>query len=112
MSNTILVIEDDHDIRAAFRQSLENMGHRVFSATNGSEGLLLLKKLVRPDLIILDMFMPVMNGEEFLKEKNSDEQFRSIPLLALTTYDEKILLIGNSPFFVRPNNSTMILKEA
>jgi CheY-like chemotaxis protein len=65
MSN-VLVIEDNKTLNQAYRMILQREGHEVRVAYNGAEGLELVK-LSEPDLILLDMLMPVMNGVDFLK---------------------------------------------
>jgi len=81
----ILVIEDDLDIRETCRQILEYEGYTVLTAANGEQGLEILRRGgVRPALILLDMMMPVMNGWEFLKNRNGDAELRTIPVVVVT----------------------------
>lgn len=110
-SGIILVIEDDHDTRVAIRQALESEGHNVYSATNGSEGLRLLSKISHPSLIILDMVMPLMNGDEFLRIKENDPELKDIPTLVVTSYKEKLDLIGNNNFLMKPFDLDMFVDE-
>ncbi len=63
----ILIIEDDKDLNAAYALILNAESHTVQSAYNGSEALVLLKNF-NPDLILLDLLMPVKSGVEFIKE--------------------------------------------
>lgn len=62
----ILVVEDDKDLNRAYQIILENEGHKVESAFNGQEALKALQTF-KPDLILLDLLMPIMGGLEFLK---------------------------------------------
>lgn len=110
-NGTILVIEDDHDTRVAIRLALENTGHRIYSATNGSEGLRLLKKLGNPDLIVVDMIMPIMNGIEFIQAKESDPQYSDIPLLVITSFKEKLQFIGDNSFLMKPLDLDVLLSK-
>ncbi len=85
----VLVIEDDYGIREAIREFLEMEGFRVVVACNGKEGIELLSEIQSPCLIILDFFMPVMDGSEFLQELQSRPQFQqnkvfSIPIALLS----------------------------
>ena len=65
----VLVVEDDRDVCDAIRESLEDAGYRVCAASNGADALALLRDLgAMPDLILLDLMMPVMDGERFLEE--------------------------------------------
>lgn len=77
---TILVIEDEHGIREGIQLILEDRGHRVTAAKNGSEGLALLPA----DLIILDLMMPVMDGERFLQELSERTEYSMIPVIVMT----------------------------
>lgn len=63
----ILVVEDDDAIRNAIKDFLEAESHEVHVAVNGEQGLECLERIGRPCLIFLDLFMPVMNGNEFLR---------------------------------------------
>ena len=65
----ILVIEDDKELNAAYRLILSRDGHNVESAYNGSEALKVLNSF-KPELILLDLLMPVKSGVEFIKEYN------------------------------------------
>lgn len=83
----VVVIEDDLDIREVLQQLLEMEGYRVLTATNGQEGLLLLQKGINPSLILLDLFMPIMNGVQFLDLYKSDPQlskFKEVPIVILS----------------------------
>jgi DNA-binding response OmpR family regulator len=63
---TLLIVEDDEMLNQAYKMILEKEGHDVHVAFNGKEGLELAKK-VKPELVLLDIMMPTMNGIEFLK---------------------------------------------
>jgi len=61
----VLIIEDEHSFREALEMAISDEGYSVVSATNGEEALQLLERL-QPDLILMDVHMPVMDGIEFL----------------------------------------------
>ena len=99
----ILIIEDDHDIRVCFRRILEEYNFNIFSATNGQDALFLLGKLKElPSLIIADIGMPIMDGNEFVREKNKDERLKDIPVLIITAQSEKVRLEGKFPVLQKP----------
>jgi len=83
---TVLVIEDDWVIRETLQELLANEGYRVVTAVNGLEGLGLLRKEHDVCAILLDLQMPVMNGEKFLDEvqRDSDPRLKTLPVLVLT----------------------------
>lgn len=62
----VLVLEDEPDLRALYRVNLSEAGHEVLTAANGAEGLGMLARQ-RPDVILVDLMMPVMDGYEFLQ---------------------------------------------
>lgn len=68
----ILIVEDDKDLNNAYKIILENEGHKVISVFNGQEALKALKDF-EPQLILLDLLMPVMGGLEFLQEYDLDK---------------------------------------
>lgn len=80
----ILVIEDNHDLRVLYREHLEQSGHSVITLTNGLDALNLLKSGFRPQLIFLDINLPLMNGFEFLKEIETVNSFFEIPVVLVT----------------------------
>lgn len=65
---TVLLIEDDRSIRETMQELLEDEGYAVVTALNGAEGLRQLKKMKHSCLVLLDLLMPVMDGNQFLKE--------------------------------------------
>jgi len=86
LSKTILVVEDDHDTRVALRNSLEDEGYTVLSATNGRTGLEVLKANVLPSLILLDIMMPIMNGIDFLDAIKRDSCLSQIPVVVFSAF--------------------------
>ena len=83
----ILLVDDDGDVRETIREALEEEGHRVTSAANGQEALSLLRDgKVRPDLILLDIMMPEMDGWAFRAEQRKHPELASIPVVVFTAY--------------------------
>jgi len=83
---SVLVIEDDFDIRQTLREVLEEEGITVATAENGADALNMLRK-VRPELILLDLNMPVMDGVEFREAQARDPSLRQIPTVVLSAVD-------------------------
>ncbi len=69
---TILVVDDDHDMRVCIRETLESADYLVSTAANGRDALDRLRSGLSPALILLDLDMPVMNGLTFLRQKEAD----------------------------------------
>jgi CheY-like chemotaxis protein len=81
----ILIVENDMDNYALVRLVLEHAGYDVFLAVNGRDGVSAARQQL-PDLILMDMAMPVMDGWSATEKIKSDEATKSIPLYALTAY--------------------------
>jgi len=79
-----LLVEDDESIRLALTDMLEDEGFAVTTAVNGREALDLLRRFAPPEVILLDLMMPVMDGWEFRVEQQSDPALAGIPLLAMS----------------------------
>ncbi len=85
-SVSVLVIEDDFDIRQTICEVLEAEGLSVATAENGADALRVLTK-VRPGLILLDLNMPIMSGSEFREAQSRDPVLREIPTVVLSAVD-------------------------
>lgn len=90
MDKHILVVEDEPDIREAMAEAIAQAGFRVSTAENGSVGF---KKAIaeKPDLVLLDIIMPVMDGHETLKKLRQDPWGKSVKVIMLTSMDD----VGN-----------------
>jgi CheY-like chemotaxis protein len=80
----ILIVEDDHDIREALTQILEDEGYPVRGASNGREALDVAAAGPPPSLILLDLMMPIMNGWQFRAEQMKDARLASVPVLVIS----------------------------
>ncbi|WP_081210148.1 response regulator [Salegentibacter sediminis] len=83
----ILIVEDDKILRENTRELLEMENYNVFTAENGKEGMDAAKRL-KPDLIISDILMPVMDGYQLLKNLIQDRETREIPVIFLSAKSE------------------------
>jgi CheY-like chemotaxis protein len=86
---TVLVVDDDLEIRETIRDVLEEEGYRVDLAANGVEALALLRALSKegpnwPSLILLDLMMPEMNGWQFCEAQSKDDALRTIPVVVIS----------------------------
>lgn len=106
----ILLVEDDHDIRVALRQSLEMASYQVISAPNGKDALRIIKQQ-KPDLIILDMIMPLMDGEEFLRAKDSDSDLKEIPVMLISAFEDKLKVVPTRPNLKKPLDLEEVLQK-
>ena len=79
----ILVVEDHADLREMLAVLLESEGYAVQTATNGAEALERLHE-AKPALILLDLMMPVMTGDEFRERQLADPRYRDVPVICMT----------------------------
>jgi CheY-like chemotaxis protein len=84
-ARTVLVVEDDRDIRETLEDALTDDGFSVMAATNGRQALDLLPSIRRPFAVVLDILMPVMNGREFYERMRRDPRFQAVPVLVATS---------------------------
>ena len=82
-SNKVLIVEDDRDISDAITAVLSSSGLVVTQAENGQAGLDMAKKL-NPNVILLDINMPIMDGISMLRELRQLPQFKNLPIIILT----------------------------
>jgi CheY-like chemotaxis protein len=82
-AKTILLVEDEDDIREIMHDILAARGHRVVHACDGAEALLFLEERT-PDVILLDMHMPGMNGWEFLACRALTASHRRVPVVVVS----------------------------
>jgi DNA-binding response OmpR family regulator len=89
---TILVVEDDKFISNAYKAKFESEGFKFTAAFNGEEALQILQKTI-PDIIILDLVMPIKNGFEVLKEVKKSKSLNTIPIIVATNLGEEQYII-------------------
>jgi two-component system response regulator MprA len=81
----ILIVEDNSDLRSLLEDALDDAGYEVRAVGNGAEALELADRW-RPDAIVLDLMMPVMDGPSFLRQRRDVPPLASIPVLVLTAH--------------------------
>ena len=97
LGKCILIVEDDPDIRGMLNQLFEGEGFQVLQAENGKDALEVLRSSPKPDIILLDLLMPVMDGYGFRKVHETDYQLSSIPIVLMSAegqLDIKQMKIG------------------
>lgn len=104
---SILIVDDEVDLRDSLREVLDDEGYGVFVASNGREALTLLRTIPKPWLIILDLTMPVMNGTDFYRTLRATPALADIPVLISTS--DPAVAPSNVPLLKKPVNVDHLL---
>lgn len=115
MSAKILLIEDNPQNRYLATFLLQQRGHEIVEAETGRRGLELAAQ-VQPDLILLDIQLPVMDGHAVAEALKSDPALRGIPIIAVTSYAmvgdrERCLAAGAEGYIEKPINPESFVAE-
>jgi two-component system, OmpR family, phosphate regulon response regulator PhoB len=106
MKKTILVVDDEEIFRRLLRKALETSGYRVLEAVDGVEALMVAQEHA-PDLILMDIFIPVMDGYEACRMLKNGPDTKSIPIIAMSGRIQeidrrKLKRSGVGQYFVKP----------
>ncbi len=109
----ILIIDDAVHIRRLVTRMLEQVDFTTIEAADGVEGLRVLKEQ-RPDVVICDISMPVMNGHEFLNTVRNDPQLQHIPVIIITAMGQEeeaaISLMKADAYLTKPFSSSQLIE--
>ena len=108
----ILIVDDDDSIRSLLHQELGDAGYNIEEARNGKEALVCVRKQ-RPDLIILDIMMPEMNGFDVAAVLKNDPQTMDIPIIVLSIVQDKArgFRIGVDRYLTKPIDTGLLFAE-
>jgi CheY-like chemotaxis protein len=112
----VLIVEDNFDNRAIYSVLLQHAGYDVLQAPDGEEGVRLAAR-DHPDVILMDLSMPVLDGWEALKRLKSDPATASIPVFALSAHVlfegdfDRALEAGFAGYFTKPVEPKRVLQE-
>lgn len=103
---TILIVEDDEDILQLLQFNFESSGFQVHTSADGREGLAMARRL-RPDLVLLDLMLPGMDGFDICKSLKRDSETAQLPVIMLTARSEEVdrivgLELGADDYVVKP----------
>ena len=112
---TILLVEDNEMNRDMLSRRLARKGYAVLEATDGQQGIDKAKE-EKPDLILMDMSLPVIDGWEATKKLKADEATKDIPVIALTAHARerdrvKSMDVGCQDFFTKPVDLPSVLEK-
>ncbi len=105
MAKKILVVDDEADLRLMVSRGLAKRGYEVTGGKDGREALEQARRLL-PDLIILDIFLPFMNGDDVVRALKKDEKLKQIPVILISSVpeglDEKAAASGADAYLHKP----------
>ena len=115
MTKRILVVEDQEDNRTIVRDLLTNAGYEVIEATTGIEGVE-MAKAERPDLILMDIQLPGIDGYEASRQIKADASNQNTPIIAVTSYalsgdENKAIEAGCDAYFAKPFSPRKLLDK-
>jgi two-component system cell cycle response regulator DivK len=115
MSKRILVVEDQEDNRRILRDLLGNAGYTLIEAESGEEALTAVDGQ-RPDLILMDIQLPVMDGYEAARRIKSNPEMKAVPIIAVTSYalagdEAKALAAGCTAHISKPFSPRALLAK-
>ena len=115
MSGCILVVEDQIDNRQILRDLLGSAGYQLIEAENGEEALAAVAKQ-RPDLILMDIQLPVLDGYEVTRRIRADLNLKALPIIAVTSYalagdEAKALAAGCNAYVTKPYSPRQLLAK-
>ncbi len=112
----VAIVDDEESNIYALSNCLEARDMRIVIAKNGEELILLLKKDIKPDIILLDMMMPVMDGYETLGVLKGNDSFKQIPVIAVTARamkgdKEKCMEAGAWDYIAKPLDINLLMDK-
>jgi two-component system cell cycle response regulator DivK len=115
MTKHFLVVEDQEDNRQILRDLLSNAGYEMTEAVNGEEALAEVARQ-RPDLILMDIQLPVMDGYEATRRIRINPDMKSLPIIAVTSYalagdESKALAAGCDAYVTKPFSPRQLLAK-
>jgi Response regulators consisting of a CheY-like receiver domain and a winged-helix DNA-binding domain len=115
MSKRILVVEDQEDNRQILRDLLGSAGYDVIEAEDGQAALAMVKRQ-RPDLILMDIQLPLMDGYEATRRFKADPDLQNIPIIVVTSYalsgdEEKARAAGCDGYVTKPFSPRQLLAK-
>jgi len=114
MTKRILVVEDQEDLRGILRDLLTGSGYAVAEAADGQAGVEITRS-ERPDLVLMDIQLPVMDGYEATRQIKTDPDLKATPVIAVSSYamkgdEEKARAAGCDHYVTKPYSPVQLLR--
>jgi CheY-like chemotaxis protein len=107
----VLIVEDDEDLRDMMAQMLSIEGFQTAAVSNGREALDYLYRTAKPNVILLDLMMPVMDGWEFRRRQQADPELAPVPVIVLSALDPaRAGTVDASAFLKKPLDFDRLLE--
>jgi adenylate cyclase len=109
MAKIVLIVEDEQSMQRALKNKLEHAGYTVLTANDG-EGAVEALRSSKPDLVLLDLIMPKLDGISVLRQMKGDDSLRGVPVVILTNLSSgdkvaEAMQLGTFDFLVKANYS-------
>jgi two-component system, cell cycle response regulator DivK len=114
MTKRILVVEDQEDLRGVLRDLLTGSGYAVAEAADGQAGVEITRS-ERPDLVLMDIQLPVMDGYEAIRQIKADPNVKATPVIAVSSFamkgdEEKARAAGCDHYVTKPYSPVQLLR--
>ena len=114
MTKRILIVEDQEDLRGVLRDLLTGSGYEVAEAADGQAGVA-MAQAERPDLILMDIQMPVLNGYDATHQIKADPNLKATPIIAVSSFamkgdEEKARASGCDSYVTKPYSPLQLLR--
>jgi len=110
MTPTVLIVDDDPDCADALKDTLEDAGYEVSIARSAIDALRQLQSMPRPSVIVLDLLMPGMSGEEFLARRQADPVLAEIPVVVVSATPPQPSIDRRTPVLRKPVDPAELLE--
>ncbi len=113
MSKRVLVVDDQEDNRRILRDLLTSVGYEIIEAEDGEQAII-VAAVRRPDLILMDIQMPILDGYDATRRIKADPTLRAIPIIVVTSYalsgdEERALAAGCDAYIAKPYSPRQLL---
>ncbi len=115
-NKTVLIVDDERNNVFALSSYLDTFDMKIVTATNGAEAIAMMEKTPKPDIVLMDMMMPVMDGYEALEIMKQRYELKDIPVIAVTARamkgdQERCLAAGAWDYISKPVDLKLLVEK-